>query len=117
MPILEFKDKEVLRNCFKNGWHPKLIEILVWTLENFSGSVITEGWRMAHAGDVHCTNPLRAFDLRSWVFKEPELVEQKINQAWEYDPNRPEKQVAWYHDSGQGKHFHIQVHPNTRRRV
>ena len=117
--IIEFKDKEVLQNCFRNGWHPMLIEVLAWTGENFNGAVITEGWRMSQYADVHCTNPLRAFDLRSWVFKEPKLIEMKINQAWEYDPKRPEKNVAWFHEAvpGSGKHFHVQVHPRTRKRV
>jgi len=116
--IIEFKDKKVLQNCFRNGWHPKLIEVMVWILENFSGIIMTEAWRLSlHGGDVHCTNPLRAFDLRSWVFKDPKLVETKINQAWEYDSKRPEKNVAWFHDSGYGSHFHIQVHPNTQRRI
>jgi len=60
-----------------------------------------------------------AFDLRSWVFKEPKLIEMKINQAWEYDPKRPEKNVAWFHEAspGSGNHFHIQVHPRTQRRT
>ena len=119
--IVEFKDTSVLRACFKNAWHPKLIEVLIWIGENFNGAmaIITEGWRMAHAGDVHCTNPLRAFDMRSWVFKNPELVETKINEAWEYDPQRPDKQVAWYHEAseGSGYHLHIQVHPRTQRRT
>lgn len=116
--IIEFKDSGVLSCCLKTAWHPKLIEVLTWLSENFQTIVITEGWReQLHVGDIHTTEPLRAFDIRSYVFKEPKLIEEKINKRWIYDPIRPEKQVAWLHDTGQGMHFHVQVHPRTECRT
>ena len=42
-------------------------------------------------------------------------ITDEINKYWIYDPERPEKKVAIYHDAGSGKHIHLQVHPNTRR--
>lgn len=62
----------------------------------------------------HETVPLRAFDLRSrddkgvafdWV---SELV-RIINIRWQYDPARPAKNCAMYHDIGRGNHLHFQV--------
>jgi hypothetical protein len=35
---------------------------------------------------------------------------------WTYDTERPHKKCCIYHDVGQGKHIHFQVHPNTTRR-
>jgi hypothetical protein len=39
--------------------------------------------------------------------------EQYLNDRWDYDPVRPQKVVCIYHDVGQGKHIHLQVHPRT----
>ena len=62
---------------------------------------------------IHGTNPLRAIDLRSWTMRNPEIIAEKINKAWIYDPKRPEYKVCVYHNIGQGYHFHLQVHDNT----
>ena len=62
---------------------------------------------------IHNTDPLRAIDLRSWTIRNPELIAEKINKAWIYDPKRPDKKACVYHDIGQGHHFHLQVHDNT----
>lgn len=65
----------------------------------------------------HESIPLRAFDLRSrddhgneypWV---GELV-RTINIRWTYDPARPEKKCAKYHNVA-GSHLHFQVCDNT----
>ena len=115
--LIEFKDDGVLEDCLRVRWHPTLIQVLNWIVENFRDVTITEGWREGGPKDVHCTDPLRAFDMRSWVFPEPEFVETKINRAWIYDKKRPLMQVANLHDSGQGIHLHIQIHPNTVKAV
>lgn len=39
-----------------------------------------------------------------------------INDQWEYDPARPAMVVCYVRPHGTGPHFHLQVHPNTRRR-
>ena len=76
--------------------------------------VITCGHRPGDPG-VHGTVPCRGIDIRSRVFSKPHKVVQGINERWQYDPDRPEKQVAILHDVGSGEHIHLQTHPNTRR--
>jgi len=110
---IEVKGEVEFRSMFDRAWHPKLVEVLLW-IETRYRVVITEGSRPPRRpGDVHATTPLRAFDLRSWVFDNPEWVANRINRAWVYDPDRPDMNVAVLHDSGEGIHFHIQVHDNT----
>jgi len=122
---IEVKDVEVLHAIIRGEWHPMLRNIVLWQAEKY-GVCITEGWRKAiHPGDVHDTKPLRGYDSRSWFYPPTvaEQIEKEINERWEYDLNRPEKKCAWIHESfnedgtSRGVHFHIQVHPNTRKRV
>jgi len=84
------------------------------------GAMITESWRKKrHRNDLHGTQPVRALDCRFWDYESDSFaykIATWINRTWIYDPNRPDKNVAKVHDSGQGIHFHIQVHPNTKRR-
>ena len=71
-------------------------------------------------GDIHDTNPLRAFDTRTWDFTTAECwhMRDKMNNAFTYDPKRPEKKVCVYHKVGNNApHFHVQVHPNTTRNI
>jgi hypothetical protein len=66
--------------------------------------------------DIHDTNPLRAFDIRSWMFSvdECEEIRDRVNEEFTYDPTRPDKKVCVYHGVGKNAiHFHLQVHPNT----
>jgi len=118
MNNLYCKDENVLRACLKRAWHPILIDIFVWLTEKYGeGVLVTEGWREAKSpSDVHATDPIRAFDIRSRNFTSPEIVAENINKNWTYDPGRPEMKVALLHDAGSGMHFHIQVHQNTKRR-
>lgn len=76
--------------------------------------VITSLYRINDKG-VHGTLPLRGLDLRCHDDKIGPDVAKRINQAWKYDPNRPDKVCCMYHDIGQGAHIHLQVHPNTVR--
>ena len=118
---ISYKDTKVFISSHKVAWHPILIDVLVWIHEHFNDLgrvIITESWRpKRHKNDLHGFDLLRAFDLRSWEFKIPDRVEAEINRNWQYDPARPTKMVCFYHDSGEGKHFHIQVHKNTRLRI
>lgn len=109
------KDEGILRACFKYSWHPMLIEVYVWLVKRYGEKILlTEAWREARSSsDVHATNPLRAFDIRSRNFDYPSYIEEEINRNWTYDPLRYYMKVALLHDIGQGMHFHIQVHPNT----
>lgn len=115
---IEVKNIDVLRALIRHNWAGPLEDIIFMVAEKY-GLCFTEGWRPAtKPGDVHCTNPLRAIDLRSWFYEynDAKHIEAEINRLWEYDYKRPEKDCAWIHNSGLGVHFHIQTHPNTRRR-
>ena len=113
--MISVKDKSVLFSLLSVEYHETLIEILVWLVGEYPENlVITCGYRPGDSG-VHGTMPCRAVDLRSWTFKAPDRVCNYINMVFEYDYKRPEMKVALFHDVGKGLHFHIQVHPNTRR--
>jgi hypothetical protein len=79
--------------------------------------VNTSNFRPGDRG-LHGTLPLRAWDLKCRDSVEGERIEDEVNERWIYDPDRPKFKVCLYHEnrSGRGKHLHIQVHPNTRRR-
>jgi len=98
--------------------HNTLLSVIKWLIRAYPGLIIiTEGYRKGSEG-CHGTEPLRAVDLRSWIFKDPRKIEKHINENWEYNQKRPGKQVALYHKTETGAyHFHIQVHPNTRRKL
>jgi len=114
---ISFKDKKVLKGFAETQVHPKLIEILQFMLDSGVELIITESSRKKmHSHDLHDVVPLRAVDVRSWIFDSPESVVALINEAYTYDPRRKYIQVCIYHDVGLGKHFHIQVHPDTIRK-
>ena len=114
------KDKEVLRGLMERRFAPILITIITELAKEF-GIMITESYReKQHPNDLHGTQPVRALDLRSWAYSsEAEAYEimQWVNQRWAYDFTRLHMQAAIIHKTNKGAlHFHIQVHPNTRRR-
>lgn len=114
---LTIKNIDVLRSILSHKCDIKLEKILAWWEQYVGDFVITEFYRpQRHGNDLHGVEPVRAIDLRSWIYSDPEWVCNRCNLSWVYDPNRPEKKVCVYHNAGSGKHFHIQVHPNTRRR-
>ena len=95
----------------------KLSRIEFWVINNF-GMLVTCAFRQKqHANDLHGVTPVRAKDIRSWCYDDPRAVAKAINDRWEYDPLRPDKVVALYHNSGQGEHIHLQVHPRTILKV
>lgn len=77
--------------------------------------IITSAFRPGDAG-VHGTLRVRAVDFRCHDDEKGNRTEDYINSKWIYDPMRPQMRVAIYHDVGQGKHLHLQVHPNTMRK-
>jgi len=114
--MIEIKSKAVMVQLLKAVYDEKLIEILDWLYDLHPEFVFTCGFRAGDPG-THGTDPCRAVDLRSWVFNSPETIRAEINNTWLYDPDRLNKKVCKYHDTGSGDHFHIQVHYNTRRRL
>jgi len=114
------KDTKILTGLFERRFAPLLIKIISDVAKQH-GIVMTESYREPlHMGDVHSTQPVRAVDLRSWAYPDEKAQEIKheINRRWEYDPDRPNKHCAIIHRVGNGGiHFHVQVHPRTRRRA
>jgi len=99
-----------------NMFHPNL-QALVQDLEEALGFEFTA--TSLHRRDdpgIHGSLPLRATDVRCRVAGVGVAIERFINSRWVYDPQRPNKIVALYHDIGQGAHLHLQVHPNTTRK-
>ena len=93
--------------------HPKLIELLVWLEEKTSLEFkVTSDYRPNDDG-IHGTMLLRATDLSCKINAIGLVIEEYINMNWQYDPTRPDIECCLFHDIGQGKHLHIQVHDNT----
>ena len=113
--MIAIKDTPVLMQLMTMEYHPRLVMIVAYITDMWDRTVITSAYRGGDKG-VHGTDPCRAVDIRSWIFSNPEKVVGRINQDWEYDPERPEMIVALYHDAGSGNHIHLQAHNNTRRR-
>lgn len=127
---MKYKTPEIQRRWNNTPIHAKLAALAA-DVENELDAMLapeltmTESFRtheetIAAYGDpaapvsTHESIPLRAFDVRSrddagvvlpWV---TELV-RIINIRWQYDPARPAKSCAMYHDVGRGNHLHFQV--------
>lgn len=110
--MIQIKDHKVLDEVLKAEYHPKLRELLTWFCCRYSSCVMTSGYRKGDPG-VHGTKPCRGADMRSRVFEDPEGVVADINAHWTYDPERPDYKCAVLHDTGSGKHIHLQAHNNT----
>ena len=117
--MISIKDGSVFISLLQVEYHWQLIDIIVWLAHEYPERIIiTCGYRPGDKG-VHGTNPCRGIDIRSRIFKRPDRVCNFINMTFEYDPARPDKKVALFHDSGiKGNlHIHLQSHPNTKRRI
>jgi hypothetical protein len=94
----------------------KLRNILVW-IEKETGFefTITSLYRINDSG-VHGTLPLRGADLRMRNVEAGAVIEKLINDNWVYNPDS-KKNCTLLHGSGSNLHLHVQVHPETRKRV
>ena len=94
----------------------KTLRDIVTEFEDETGIelTVTSLYRINDTG-VHGQLPLRGVDFRMRDSDFGKLAEQKINSKWSYDPQRPHKKCAVFHDVGRGIHLHIQAHPNTVR--
>ncbi len=116
--FIQIKNAGILYGLMCHRFDPTLAEIIMLVASKY-GLVMTESYRQQrHANDLHGIEPVRAVDLRSWVYDgdKAHKIKDEINNLWVYDPKHPDKQVAIIHDAGQGIHFHIQTHPRTERR-
>ena len=143
--MIGVKDINVFNEIIAVPWHPKLIAVHEWLCERYPGQIIiTSAFRGGRG--MHGTDPLRAEDIKSQIFENPEKVRDDINAHWEYG-KKPYK-VCVYHrvakclkcgnkfnlkvDTTQlicpkcgakgqdikdyGPHFHIQVRDQTVKR-
>lgn len=78
--------------------------------------IVTSLYRIDDNG-VHGSLPLRGLDFGCGSKLIGDTVVEYINSKWSYDKLRPEKVCCMCHDVGQGLHLHLQVHPNTERRL
>ena len=96
----------------------------VWPAKNM---VITSIYRTPEedaalgASGIHSCDPHRAIDIRitnlSGGQEKADEVAGVINSIWQYDPNRTNLKVAVSKLHGSGPHLHVQVHPNTIRKL
>lgn len=122
MVDITFKDIIVLRNFLKEI-DPKLRMFFLWVVDLAEyieeKIVVTCAFedRGPNSTSVHGVIPYRGLDLREWVLNDPEAFVKAINDKWIYDPKRPELKCARIHKNrrGEGRHLHLQVHPNTIR--
>jgi len=143
MSSIGFKNLNVFREIHIIAWHPTLVDLIQWMIVRFnklatgnhSTLVITSGFR--HDGSTHDSVPLKAIDIRSSVFDNPEDIAGEVNAHWTYDPERPTKLCCLLHavcpncktsntvplhdncvicgENIKARwHFHCQVHPNTQ---
>lgn len=107
---IQYANADAYRS-FCHGIHPHLAEMLLDISRVYGRVVVTSSHRRGDKG-VHGCIPSRGVDIRSRGFN-PEGICRLINRTWTYDPERPDKQCALYHDMGRGPHIHLQCHPNT----
>lgn len=113
---LNYKTEQVYLDHCEHEHSKTLSEIEFWVVSKFGMMVTCSYRKKRHAHDLHGVLPVRAKDIRSWCYDDPKAIAKAINDRWTYDPTRPTRVVALYHDSGNGSHIHLQVHPRTRRR-
>lgn len=110
--MLQISNYKVLKSLLRNEYDIKLVSLILWVSHRFDKFCMTSGFRLGPG--VHGTSPCRAIDIRSHYYDDPEDICKEINSHWIYDPERPSKPCALYHDIGYGPHIHLQVHENTK---
>jgi len=110
---ITIKNHKVLMEVLAAPYHSKLIHLLVWVCVRHDPMIITSGYRGPKGKSVHNTKPCRGVDIRSWVYENPQAVVDDINDAFQYDPERPHMRCAILHDTGSGNHIHLQVCKGT----
>lgn len=118
MSEITIKDSDVFAALIAGQYHPTLViigmEIIDHLLSYSRRPTITSAFRLYDSG-VHGHG--RGLDFRTWDLDD-EFVKRlcdEVNKTWIYDYKRPEMACLIFHDTGQGPHLHLQVHPNTRK--
>jgi len=114
---IKIKSWKTLKGMTVVSTHIRMIALQSWLVTRLSEVVFTSAYRKKkiHSKDSGIASmiPCRHRDIRSWIYDDPQAICDDINAHWIYDPKRPQKKCAIYHDSGQGVHIHLQVHDNT----
>ena len=114
---IEFANQKIFNRAHIHGWSSQLTSVVLWLPTIMDTIVVTSAWRPVkiHGGDsgIHTRTPLRALDLRSRIYSNPQKIADEINDYWIYDPARTHYKVCFYHTTGRGFHYHLQVHPST----
>ena len=109
-------------NVFVN-WHPMLVRLVMWIVR-FTGEVVITSARRyrkihkkdsgIHIGGSSEKDPLRAIDIRYYIYGNPQGLCDIINTQFLYDPKRPRLKCAILHSPlPKQKHIHLQVHDRT----
>jgi hypothetical protein len=116
---IRFKSLEIAHNFCDVRIHPKLTNLLMYIADLTGEVIITSArrYRTVHPKDtmLHMTDPLRAVDIRHYIYNDYLKLKDTINSIFQYDSRRPTKDVIVFHDIGLGSHFHCQVHPRTTK--
>lgn len=111
--MINIKNPDVLTSLLEHKFDPTLIALIKWVAW-IAGIYITEGHRpQLHSNDLHGLDPVRAIDGRSSIYTQPQLLVDRINAKWIYDPDRPDMRCAVYGDEAHKDHIHFQTHPKT----
>lgn len=115
--MIQIKNFQVFKSIVRYPPHWNLVRLFEWVIENFDPIIVTCGYEYRAEASVHSVVPYRGLDIRSKVFENPQMVADRVNDIWVYDPLRPQYHCAKYHDSGRGEHIHLQAHDRTMMRV
>lgn len=112
--MIQLKNPDIFLDLVKHPIHEKMKDLITWLAWRYPGIVITCAYEDRKTPSVHSVVPLRGIDIRSWSLAIPKQVVAEINMSWLYDHTRPSKRCAILHDSGRGRHIHLQVHDRTQ---
>ena len=117
-PCLKFKDEKIMHNFCDVRIHPILTDIINYILQLHGEVIVTSAFRpiKIHQTDsgIHSTDPLRALDIRHYIYNNPDALVDIVNRKFTYDPKRPTKKCAIFHNT-KGWHIHLQCHDKTRQ--
>jgi hypothetical protein len=117
--MVVIKSNYIYTGLMMGKFPPILVEMSLYLhklLDNHKTiAVITSAYREDSEGVHHY---YRGIDYRSWELTNDQIdsICLEINNKYEYDPMRPDKECLIHHDTGRGLHFHLQSHPNTELR-
>ena len=114
---IKINDGKVFASLLEVPYHKKLVALALWYVYRYNEPELVSAHRKVKVWDgdsgIHIAIPGRALDFSIKGLTDPNKVVEDVNNHFEYDPGRPEKQCAKFHDVGQGPHIHLQVSDST----